>query len=297
MSIMRQNRCPCPGGERSRSHPRTDCPYYGMRTALGPLSEVFGEMFRPEEQAALDDGPWTMDQPKSEPTNSQAVFRWLKPAQKEAIGNAQFIEGVGYTVIAHGNMIAGFNQREIAHKGVLTELGCEIRDIVIEERMKSAKKDFRHIKGYWESINEEKDLRRWIRDNYGPDDAKWIEPSMGSTSGLPDVFFPDDTGWTVWAELKVGTTKDGELRFTVRPEQKQELRSMVKKNMSCGIIVADLLTKVLWGFLPDEEALAGKVGLEGAVEGGWALAVGSCDKESFAQIIRFFEQRQKSVKN
>lgn len=67
-------------------------------------------------------------------------------------------------------------------------------------------------------------LRRWLNDRQRTN-LFWVEPAGGSTIGLPDAFWINGKGGTVWLELKVGALvgrrgKVDQLRWTVRPAQR-----------------------------------------------------------------------------
>lgn len=69
-------------------------------------------------------------------------------------------------------------------------------------------------------FTSEADVRRWVRDQFGKS-VFWIEPSMGSTFGLPDVLL----AWVcqlVPIELKFAKiNRAGELKVAYRANQRK----------------------------------------------------------------------------
>jgi len=74
----------------------------------------------------------------------------------------------------------------------------------------------------------ERDVRDWLKKLWGRDrpSLTWVEHSLGSTAGAPDVFIPLRGVGVVGVELKVGVAKEArpgkgfKIDMVVRPEQK-----------------------------------------------------------------------------
>jgi hypothetical protein len=87
-------------------------------------------------------------------------------------------------------------------------------------------------------FKSESDVRQWVRNRVH--NVFWIEPSAGSTFGLPDCVI-NDGGREHWFELKIGeivnSSGDLILRFEVRPEQKRVLRTMARLGWRVNLLV------------------------------------------------------------
>lgn len=116
-------------------------------------------------------------------------------------------------------------------------------------------------------INQEDDVRAWVREA-SEGKARWIEPALGSTAGLPDCWVPVD-GRCVHLELKCGWIKKGELRFTVRPEQKRELLRMVEDGVPVGLLVGVKGTNSVVFLTVTEDVVNGAVSLAGEGDRLW----------------------------
>lgn len=112
------------------------------------------------------------------------------------------------------------------------------------------------------SFISELDIRRTLKD-HAKDKIFWIEPSAGSTMGLPDCFIASDAG-AMFCELKIGIlTRKGVLTFAVRREQRTTLKRMVRLKIDVRIIVGIKGTRALFMLLPDQKGdwLSGRVHL------------------------------------
>jgi len=120
-------------------------------------------------------------------------------------------------------------------------------------------------------IYDEREVRKWVRDS-SRDNAMWIEPNNGSTVGLPDCFFLyGGLSAVSWHELKVGEMKMGGVYYTVRPQQRNKIRTFLKNNHRICLIVGIKKTKEIICFLPTPDACFGKIeSLELALSQGWA---------------------------
>lgn len=83
-------------------------------------------------------------------------------------------------------------------------------------------------------INSEDDVRAWVREASGGK-ARWVEPALGSTPGLPDCWVPMHCGSQVHLELKAGRLTGGMLRYKLRPEQKREIAKMADDSVPVGL--------------------------------------------------------------
>jgi hypothetical protein len=118
-------------------------------------------------------------------------------------------------------------------------------------------------------IKDEADVRSWVRQA-SAGKARWVEPSMGSTLGLPDCWVPisyDVVGIVkeaqVHLELKVGEIKGNHLCFTVRPEQRREIKSMIGDGVPVGMIIGIVGTDFAVFALPTRHVLNGKMSMVG----------------------------------
>lgn len=96
--------------------------------------------------------------------------------------------------------------------------------------------------------------------------ARWVEPSMGSTVGLPDCWVPMEGGQLqVHLELKAAVITTGFLRFHVRPEQRREIRSMIADKVPVGLVIGVKGTCGSFLFArPTDQILAGSIKIGGA---------------------------------
>lgn len=102
----------------------------------------------------------------------------------------------------------------------------------------------------------ESDVRQWVREA-SKNKARWVEPTIGATAGLPDCWVPWERN-CVHLELKIAHIEAGCLRFKVRPEQVREHRAMVLDGVVSGLLVGIKGTPELFFLPPDDENLAGK---------------------------------------
>lgn len=122
-------------------------------------------------------------------------------------------------------------------------------------------------------INSEDDVRAWVRLASGGK-ARWIEPALGSTPGLPDCWVPFQkevlregefaVGGTivqVHLELKIGRITRNILTYNVRPEQRKQIIAMQDDGVRVGFLVGIKGTKSLLFILPGPEARHGQFSL------------------------------------
>lgn len=93
-----------------------------------------------------------------------------------------------------------------------------------------------------------------------------IEPSIGSTIGIPDMLQLGAGGRLVFAELKVGKRKDRVLKFKVRPAQKARIPEMMDEGAHGVVVVGEIGSRVVHVFspklLPLHRVLGGVVDLD-----------------------------------
>lgn len=118
-------------------------------------------------------------------------------------------------------------------------------------------------------FRSENDVRKWMRDGLG-DKVRWVEPARGSTLGLPDCWVPiDGTRTQVWVELKLAELCGDRLLFTVRPEQRKQISSMVQDRMIVGVIAGEKGGNRVWAMNINDSVLAGDVDVRSGVAGKW----------------------------
>lgn len=89
--------------------------------------------------------------------------------------------------------------------------------------------------GVVKAIASEDDVRAWVRSASGGK-ARWVEPGLGSTPGLPDCWVPWGDS-LVWIELKCGRMKEGKVAYDLRPEQVKQIKAMVDDGVKVGLLV------------------------------------------------------------
>ena len=78
----------------------------------------------------------------------------------------------------------------------------------------------------------EQDLRVWLQERIGPR-GRWVEPAMGSTTGLPDVWTTiDDSGEVYFIELKLGDWKPEHVKVEFRPAQRNQFCRMLRESLN-----------------------------------------------------------------
>ena len=83
-------------------------------------------------------------------------------------------------------------------------------------------------------FKKEGDVRDWVRGR--TKDPFWIEPTRGSTIGVPDTFVHDAGG--VWIELKHGVCKDRILlKWKPRPGQYGKIRTLRDRGSRVGVLI------------------------------------------------------------
>ncbi len=107
-------------------------------------------------------------------------------------------------------------------------------------------------------IDSEDDVRAYVRQA-SAGQARWVEPALGSTPGLPDCWVPMRCGRQVHLELKCGELKDGVLCFTVRPEQRREIKKMASERVPVGFLIGLSDSHSLAFTAATKESLCGKV--------------------------------------
>jgi hypothetical protein len=117
----------------------------------------------------------------------------------------------------------------------------------------------------------ETDLRKWMRDGLG-DKARWVEPARGSTIGLPDCWMPiDGSRVPVWVELKVADVKGNRLVFTIRPEQRKQLTSMVRDKAVVGLIAGVKYANMVLAMMINDQTMNGDVDISEGLKAGWLI--------------------------
>ena len=106
-------------------------------------------------------------------------------------------------------------------------------------------------------FDDEGDVRRAVRE-LGGALLYWIEPSAGSTNGLPDCFYMRN-GITIFMELKCGHFAKNELRFTVRPAQRRFARAALLAAVSVQFVVGVRSTRTGYILPTNEVTLSGRV--------------------------------------
>lgn len=141
-------------------------------------------------------------------------------------------------------------------------------------------------------ITSEDDVRAWVRKVSGGK-ARWVEPALGSTPGLPDcwVVWPKGRRTRVDLELKAAEVVKGQIRYHVRPEQKRQLKSMAEDGLAVGFLVG-IVDSNAFVFLPiDRDSLAGRVSLtDGVVPRLWAFEE-SPEEQFWAGVNFIFLER------
>lgn len=80
----------------------------------------------------------------------------------------------------------------------------------------------------------ENNVRDWVRHRAVA--PTWVEPTVGSTPGTPDVWVIEGGG--TWIELKHGTVYgDGLVRFSVRTPQKRRIETLRENGARVGLLV------------------------------------------------------------
>lgn len=133
----------------------------------------------------------------------------------------------------------------------------------------------------------ESDLRRWMREGLG-DKARWVEPALGSTIGLPDCWTPiKGSRIPVWVELKLAECRAGRLLFTVRPEQRKQLTSMVRDGAIVGLIAGQKQGDRVWAMIVNDQTLCGDVAIDEGLMGGWLIELSQTTNVGPTQGVYF----------
>lgn len=94
-------------------------------------------------------------------------------------------------------------------------------------------------------------LRSWIKDWLM--DSYWrVEPSQGSTFGLPDGFVIGPNKRTLFIELKACHLQDGRLEFGFTPAQKRSFPKLIKQGACLTVVAAETGSNRLWLLRGDE---------------------------------------------
>jgi hypothetical protein len=100
-------------------------------------------------------------------------------------------------------------------------------------------------------FGREETLRAWIKDWLG--DEWWrIEPSQGSTFGLPDGFIIGPNKRVLFTELKVCRIKNGRLLFELTPAQKRNFPKLIAQGARLTIVACEYETNRVWLLRGDE---------------------------------------------
>lgn len=117
-------------------------------------------------------------------------------------------------------------------------------------------------------ITCEDDVRAWVRSASGGK-ARWVEPALGSTPGLPDCWVPWGE-YQVHLELKAATLVSVKgksiLRYEVRPEQRREIRVGLMDRVRIGLLIGVKGTNACVFALPSDHALAGQIVLSNKLD-------------------------------
>lgn len=119
-------------------------------------------------------------------------------------------------------------------------------------------------------INSEDDVRAWVREASGSK-ARWVEPALGSTPGLPDCWVPWRKLAGVWLELKCGVLIGEELRFSVRPEQRKQIRALDHEGYPVGLLVGIQGTGALVFAVQTADHLTGKIDMSESEGRHWVM--------------------------
>ncbi len=80
----------------------------------------------------------------------------------------------------------------------------------------------------------ETSVREWVKAR--TEDPFWIEPTRGSTVGVPDTFVHDSGG--VWIELKCGVVKsDRYVNWKPRQGQYDKFRTLKRRGSRVGALI------------------------------------------------------------
>lgn len=132
-------------------------------------------------------------------------------------------------------------------------------------------------------LKSEKDVRDWVKKCTNRK-ARWVEPSVGSTVGLPDCWIPMGVGRPqVHVELKHGkVTETGRVKFTVRPSQKTEIKKMIADGVPVLFFVSINLTKIILMMTVNDDVLSGVV--EQDPDNGYRMVWGYDDDEFYDKL-------------
>lgn len=108
-------------------------------------------------------------------------------------------------------------------------------------------------------IESEDDVRAYVRQA-SAGRARWVEPALGSTPGLPDCWVPVSDR-QVHLELKCGRLNNGMLRYTMRPEQRKQILQMVEDDVPVGLLVGVKGTKMVIFMHPEPRNIHGELSL------------------------------------
>ena len=144
------------------------------------------------------------------------------------------------------------------------------------------------IKGHrtkWK-VNGEFSVREWVAEASGGK-ARWVEPAIGSTPGLPDCWVPIG-GRCMHLELKAGRISDGVLRYKVRAPQVKEMRSMVEDRVPVGLLIGVIDTGILIVSQVNDSSLAGSFEISsfGSKDWLWLDTVPAPEK-NFRSLVNF----------
>jgi len=83
---------------------------------------------------------------------------------------------------------------------------------------------------------KERDLRKWMRAVWGKDRLAWIEPSYGSSIGMPDTLLMFCGQWLP-LELKIGEPANDGIHCKLRPAQIAFHHNAYKNGMKTAFVV------------------------------------------------------------
>jgi hypothetical protein len=109
----------------------------------------------------------------------------------------------------------------------------------------------------------ESDLRKWVREQAG-DRPWWIEPSQGSTIGLPDCCVDYGArGRVVWVELKLaelrGISDRLKLDYDVRPAQRDVIGDMLFRGQSVSMLIGVKGSRMVLALKATQQSLSGRI--------------------------------------
>lgn len=171
--------------------------------------------------------------------------------------------------------------------------------------------DFHLLHHYNKSMNKhsqtfdnELALRRWVNRQTLQRPISWIEPSINSTLGLPDMqtgHLPpySNMAYPVWVELKCATPRSISKHNTsspeffaqtkIRPNQKKQLKRIVNSQTEkAGLLVAIKNTDIVYALRIRPEALSGDYDFDTLAKDKIALKIDTSSNSSLQNALSFF---------